>query len=398
MISISTRILVALTGFGSLAGSVIFVATSASTGQGIATGDMGWAAFAVWALFPIVWWAVGALIVIRANRHPVGLLLTLVGLLTAVVISGIGFIADPGFLATAVAPWVLLLLGAAYGPWGVTLLLASMVLFPDGRLPGRAWRLAVLGPIVMIAVATVAWALRAGPFRPGMPDNPIGVDWLPAALLGSVAFLDPLGIALLGFAGAGVLLSRFRGGTSQVRAQLKWLLASVVPAVVLTPISFLQAGPATTALSSVWALTLLLVPVSIGVAILRYRLYDIDRIVSRTLAYSALTAALAAVYVAAFVGLQATLAPITSSGGSLAVAASTLAVLALFQPLRRRLQSVMDRRFNRSRYDAPRIVETFANRLRDEVDLEHVRAEVLTMVEATVQPRGAAVWLREAGR
>jgi len=389
MTSAGTRILLALTGFGSLAGTIIFVATSASTGHGVEIGNL------IWAAFPIVWWTVGAVIVVRAHRHPVGLLLTLAGVFGAVVVSGLGFITDAALLATPVAPWVLLFVGAAFGPWSVTMIIASMVLFPDGRLPGRGWRLPVLGPILMVAVVTVASVLLPGAVYPGPPDNPAGLDWLPAGLLGSMYFLEPLGIALLGLVGAASLLSRFRRGTSNVRAQLKWLLASVVPAVVLTPISFLQAGQSTTLAGVLSALALLLVPIAIGIAILRYRLYDIDRIISRTLAYTALTATLAIVYVAAFVGLQATLTPITSTGGSLAVAASTLVVLALFQPLRRRLQSAMDRRFNRSTYDAPRIVEAFAARLRDEVDLGMVRAEVLATVDATVQPNRATVWLRE---
>ncbi len=388
MTSASTRILVALAGFGSVAGMIIFAAASASTGRAVTS--------LAWAALPVVSWAVGALIVLRARMHPVGLLLTLAGAFGGLVMSGVGFVTNAAFVAMPVTPWALLFVTATYGPWLVTLILASMVLFPDGRLPGPAWRWAVLGPILMVAVATVAWVLRPGPFRPGMPDNPVGIEWLPAGLLESLYFLAPLGIASLAVVGAASLLTRFRRGTASLRAQLKWLLAFVVPVIIFMPIGFFETDQAADSVADVLSsIALLLVPIAVGIAILRYRLYDIDRLISRTLAYTALTATLAIVYIAAFVGLQATLTPVTSSGGSLAVAASTLVVLALFQPLRRRLQSAMDRRFNRSRYDAQRTVEAFANRLRDEVDLGMVQAEVLATVNATVQPNRATVWLRE---
>jgi hypothetical protein len=147
-----------------------------------------------------------------------------------------------------------------------------------------------------------------------------------------------------------------------------------------------------------FALAATTLPLSIGIAVLRYRLYEIDRIISRTLAYAALTGTLAVVYVAAFIALQAILAPFTQSGGPLAVAASTLAVFALFQPLRRRLQAAMDRRFNRSRYDAQRTVEAFASQLRDEVDLDRVGGAVQTVVGQALAPASVGIWLRPSGR
>ncbi len=388
MTSVSTRLLVAVSAFGSVAGLVLFTVTSASTGRAVTS--------LAWAAIPVVSWAVGALIVLRAQMHPVGLLLTLAGTFGGLVMSGLGFMSNPASIGAPVVPWALLFITLSYGPWLVTLILASMVLFPDGRLPGPAWRLPVVIPILMIAVATIGWALRPGPFRPGMPENPVGIPWLPADLLDSLYVLAPIGIALLAVVGAAAILTRFRRGSAGQRAQLKWLLAFVVPVIIFMPIGFFEADQTADTVADVLSsIALLLMPIGIGIAILRYRLYEIDRIISRTLAYASLTAALAVVYGAAFVGLQATLTPITSSGGSLAVAASTLVVLVLFQPLRRRLQSAMDRRFNRSRYDAQRTVTAFANRLRDEVDLEMVRAEVLATVDATVQPNRAAVWLRE---
>jgi len=135
-------------------------------------------------------------------------------------------------------------------------------------------------------------------------------------------------------------------------------------------------------------------PVSLAIAILRYRLYDIDRIISRTISYAIVTGVLAAVYVAGFLGLQALLAPVTDGQGPIAVAVSTLAVFALFAPLRRRIQGLVDRRFNRSRYDAEREVEAFAGHVRDEVEVERVAEVLTTTLQRTMQPASAALWLR----
>ena len=141
-----------------------------------------------------------------------------------------------------------------------------------------------------------------------------------------------------------------------------------------------------------------LLPIAIGIAVLRYRLYEIDRIISRTLTYGVLTVVLGAIYFAGFALLQAALAPLTSGGGPIAVAASTLAAFALFQPLRRRLQAAMDRRFNRSRYDAQRTVEGFGAHLRDEVDLERLGGELRTVVGRSLAPTSIGVWLRPSER
>jgi len=144
--------------------------------------------------------------------------------------------------------------------------------------------------------------------------------------------------------------------------------------------------------ASVLAATMLAgLPVAIGVAILRYRLYDIDRIVSRTVGYGVVTGLLVGVYV----GLVTGVSRLTPGGSSLAVAASTLAVAALFQPVRRRVQSVVDRRFNRSRYDAARTIDAYSARLREQVDLDSVHRDLLAVVRGTMQPASVGLWLRE---
>jgi hypothetical protein len=179
-----------------------------------------------------------------------------------------------------------------------------------------------------------------------------------------------------------------------LRRQLRWFVAAVILAAV--PLALGQqpaiGGP-------VWVLVaglgLLLVPVSVWIAVSRYRLYEIDRLISRTLAYAALTAVLVAVYATCFLGLQAILAP-TIGGRPIAVAASTLAAFALSQPLRRRLQAAMDRRFNRGRYEVEQIQAAFAARLRHNVDLDSLAAEVRDVIGATIAPASVGLWLRRS--
>ncbi len=386
MTSPNDRLLLAVTGAASFTGTVVFVVVNAADGRLLSPGAVPWVAF------PIVWWAVGASIVIRAGGHRVGRLLTVVGVLAGALVGGLGFLYNPALPA---APWATLLVTAAYGPLFITLILGSMVMFPNGRLPTDRWRVPVLVPVAMVLIATVATVLKAGPFGPGLPDNPIGIEALPAGSLGAMYVLDPLGIAVLGAVGAASIIWRFRRGNSTVRAQLKWLLASVIPAVVLTPISYIApVDPTTWSLTGLLsALTLLLLPVAIGIAMTRYHLYEIDRLISRGLSWAVLTALLASVYGGGVLVLQATLADVTQ-GQTVAVAASTLLAAALFQPLRVRLQTGMDRRFDRARYNGDRVVDALNERLRGQIDIATLSAEVQRVAGEAVRPTVSAVWLR----
>ena len=187
---------------------------------------------------------------------------------------------------------------------------------------------------------------------------------------------------------------RFRRSRGVERAQLKWLTYTAVITFGLLLIPFLVPPgwiKTLAAATSVFGVGLL--PVAIGIAITRYRLYDIDVLIRRTLIYAVLSAVLLATYVGGVGLLQTVLAPLTAGSG-VAVAISTLAVVALFQPVRRRIQNAVDRRFYRATYDAERTLDSFAGRLRDEVDLESVRADLLHAVRETVQPAYASVWLR----
>jgi hypothetical protein len=206
------------------------------------------------------------------------------------------------------------------------------------------------------------------------------------------------------------LVARYRQARGPERLQLKWFLyafllviATFFLGIVVGPLLYGDLAAAERAplyvvwWSIVWPTTFMTVPIAIGIAVLRYRLYDIDVLINRTLVYGLLTAALAATYFAGVVVLQAALRPLIG-GSEVSVALSTLFVLALFAPLRRRIQTAVDQRFYRSRYDAQRTLDTFGARLRDEVDLDDVRADLVAVVGDTLRPAHVSLWLREARR
>jgi hypothetical protein len=244
----------------------------------------------------------------------------------------------------------------------------------------------------LAAAATAIAAVRPGPLNgggePPWPDNPLGVaalDGLAEPLVTGCFFV----LLLTGIVAAVV---RFRRSRGEERQQLKWMTyALVVLAVAAVGPPFL--GEELVELAFPVALALL--PAAVAVAMLRYRLYDVDVVIRKTLVYGALTAVLAAVYAVAVVGAQALLAPVTD-GSDLAVAVSTLLVAALFLPLRSRVQRLVDRRFYRRRYDAQRTLEAFGSRLRDRVELEGLRTDLEGAVAETMQPLHVSLWLRGA--
>jgi hypothetical protein len=226
--------------------------------------------------------------------------------------------------------------------------------------------------------------------------NPLAVfpTW-PGWVVLSAGAPIALGLTIVGVASMIVRLRRARGVE---RAQLRWLVWSMAFIVVGFIVGLVGDSVFVNGLGgAVWLPAIVafcLPPIAIGLAVLRYRLYEIDRVISRTISYGVLTLILGGLFVALILALQALLAPVTRSN-ELAVAGSTLLVFTLFQPLRRRVQRIVDRRFNRTRYDADRTVAAFASRLRDEVDLEQLRAEILATVSATVEPSSVSLWLRD---
>jgi hypothetical protein len=336
---------------------------------------------------------VGALVASRRPRHPVGWLLLGVGLalqgsLLVQVYVDYGLLARPGSL-----PGARYLAGFVYSTVLIWVSCASFVLLltPTGRLPSPRWRwwarLAVAAPVVMVLGSVV----QPDPLAPDYHGNPLAVPALARVLVvPAVAGVVVVLVSLL--VGAGSLVVRFRRARGVERLQLRWLASAAALAGVLLLVAlvaaFLLVNENLVFMSL--ALGMALLPLATGAAILRYRLYDIDRIVSRTLAYGLLTVLLGGGYAGVVLGLGQLL----GRESPLVVAAATLAVAAVFQPARRRVQAVVDRRFNRRRHDAARIVEGFGARLRDQVDLDTLTADLLAVVDQTMQPTQASLWLR----
>jgi hypothetical protein len=275
-------------------------------------------------------------------------------------------------------------------PLNYFLLALILLLFPDGRLPSPRWRPAARFILVAWGASIVLNALG--------PGNPLSGTLRPPA--GQLLALVVNGAALAGLViSAAAPFLRFRRASYQQRQQLKWVAFIVAMSVlsVLVSLGLAQPFPDVLVIVLLGLLGILGVvagfPVAVAVAILRHRLYDIDRVINRTLVYGLLTVLLGTVYVVGVFGFGQLLNPVTGES-ALAVAASTLAVAALFQPARRRIQAVVDRRFNRRRYNAAKTVEAFSGRLRDEVDLDALSAELLAVANQTMQPTTMSLWLR----
>jgi hypothetical protein len=299
-----------------------------------------------------------------------------------------GLLARPGSL-----PGARYLAGFAYSTALLWVSCAGFVLLltPTGGLPSPRWRwwarLAAAAPVVMVLGSVV----QPDPLAPDYYGNPLAVPALARVLVvPAVAGVVVVLVSLL--VGALSLVVRFRRARGVERLQLRWLAYAAALAAGLLLVAllagFLLAKDEVVFVSL--ALGVALLPLATGAAILRYRLYDLDRIISRTLAYGLVTVLLGLGYAAVVLGLGRLL----GTDSSLAVAAATLAVAALFQPLRRRVQAAVNRRFNRHRYDAARIIEAFAARLRDQVDLDALHTELLAVVDQAMQPTRSSLWLR----
>ena len=267
------------------------------------------------------------------------------------------------------------------------------IVFPDGRLPGKRWRVP-FGAVVIVLVVGVTLQSVA-PFGDPPTANPFAVPGV-SPVVGEVGASLAMGAVLLGFLLAVISVAvRFRRSTGVERAQVKWLIAAVALMGLAFPLSYLSDLGGIVDVVSV--LIGCLVPIAIGVAVLRYRLYDIDRLVSRSLSWAIVTGGLLVAFVGLVIGLQSLLDDLTQ-GSTLAVALSTLVTAALFQPVRRRVQRVVDRRFDRAGYDAERTAVAFADRLRNEVDLDTLAIDLQATVGHAVRPSSAAIWLASGGQ
>jgi hypothetical protein len=379
---------VALAGFG-----LLFLFLNGSF------GDLLDESLGIDAVFALAFPTVGAIIASRRPGNAVGWIFCAIGLCGGAEIFSVEYgiyalVTNPGSLAAGViATWV--------GTWvwlpSVTLTITFLLLlFPHGRLLSPRWRpVAWLAAGVTVAggvlLALAPWDLLDA----GIPArNPFGIEGLR-----DIGVAVPIPIFMVGIPtmllSVASLVLRFRRSRGEERQQMKWFVYAGVLVVGALFVPLLVPGAASSLLQLLVMPTL---PVAAGVAILRYRLYDIDRIINRTLVYGVLTVTLVLIYVGSVVGLQYVLRALTGQESQLAVVASTLAIAALFNPLRRRLQSFIDRRFYRRKYDAAQVLADFGARLRDEVDLATLSDDMLTVVRETMQPARVSLWLRPPGR
>jgi hypothetical protein len=351
---------------------------------------------------------VGALIAVR-RRNRVGWLFLGIGLAAAALSLGFqyslrAYVIAPGSLPAS--PWVVWLQDTLVSV-SVIGLIYLVLLFPDGRLPSRRWR-----PVALVLATLSAVILLWGMVRPdplylagALIPNPARVQALQHPVV--ARFGPPLGVlgfvlliaTLLAVAAAPFL--RFRHAGPRQRQQLKWLaFATGASALaIFTGNLFPPGQPPQVVLVGVGATGIAVgIPAAVGIAILRHGLYDIDRLISRTLTYGLLTVVLGAVYAAVVLVLGLGFGGVGGELPSWAVAGATLVVAALFQPARRRIQAGVDRRFNRGRYDAATTIEAFSARLRDEIDLDTLTDELLGVTDQTMQPTHVSLWLRPMAR
>jgi hypothetical protein len=373
-------------------------ATQPSSDWGTASALGGLVIFLPFLAFPLV----GALIASRRPHNPIGWICLAAGLFWMLIVLGdsvpSGFGPYPVTIG-ALTQWTWV---PPVGLLGIYLIL----LFPDGRLPSRRWRpLAWLSGTVMV-LASVVLTISPGdlPGQPGVP-NPFGLEGYPM-----VAQWLPLVIVLLPvciLASAASLVWRYRHSGGEVRQQIKWVafaasFVGLAYGITLVGGLFFAPEALATEESPLWMAllqnTVLMsyagVPIAVGVAVLRYRLYDIDLLINRTLVYGTLTATLVFLYVCLVISLQYVVRAFTGQESQLATVASTLVVAALFMPLRWRIQAFIDRRFYRRKYDSRKTLQAFSATLRDETDLEALNGELVGVVRETMQPTYISVWLR----
>lgn len=356
----------------------------------------------------VVYAAIAGFVAVSSSYTFAGLLLAGrrgAGRIAAVLLAGGGLLAATPFgysvggelafgaPASPLANALFLVGPVAFGPAFALILPILALVFPTGGLPSRRWR--VPGGLIGAAISagTALELMRPGRITEAEGShNPFGIDGLPAGLMDVALPLISAGIVGSMILGLAAVLTRYRHGDPTLRQQLRWFVAAALLAAVPLPLSAISGGGGPF-WGAVACVGLLLVPVSVGIAVTRHRLYEIDRLLSRTIGWTLVTGLLVAVFAAMVVGLQALLADMTQ-GQTLAVAASTLVAFALFQPVRRRVQSAVDRRFDRSRYDGERTVAAFTERVRAHIELTGLEADLARTVGAALHPNSTGIWVR----
>jgi hypothetical protein len=380
-----TLLLVALAG--------VIVAASPAAARYAQESELGYLIFAV--LFSTV----GVVVAWHRPSNRIGWLFGLIGLLGAVALVGNGYAGLAVVDHAGALPggtWAALL--AVWADRALVLLLVLLfLLFPDGHLPSRSWQPLLRLLVAALLLLGLVELLDPDAIRdvlPGVP-NPVGLEPTGPLWEAGLAAFDLVTLVSLA-AAAVVLLVRLGRARGAERQQLKWFAYAgslVVASFMVAPV--LPLPMPWPYLPLVFAT--LFLPVAMGIAVLRYRLYDLDRLINRTLVYGLLTTILGLGYAGAVLVLGEVFGGVAGNPPSWAVAGATLAMAALFRPARRRIQQVVDRRFNRRKYNMAQTVEAFAGRLRDELDLDALSAELLAVVDQTMQPTTVSLWLRPWG-
>jgi len=364
-----------------------------SAGLPLWSPDMGF--YFTFALVATPFAVVGVLVASRRPRNPIGWLFLVFGVVAAFTSFGdryasYALVEHPGSLPGG--NWVAWLSSGIWHP-AFGFFVFAFLLFPNGRLPSARWR-----PVAWIAAANylmggvlgLLWGPLFGEFFPyadfpfRLPGNAIADVMFSAFLL--------VNFGLLALSAVSLVL-RLRRAVGVERQQLKWFVYAVALFALVAPSSVFVLGD-----GRVLVVLLPLVPIAAGIAILRHRLYDIDVVINRTLVYGALTVTLILVYAGCVVSLQYVFRALSGGSSQLTIVASTLAIAALFNPLRRRVQAGIDRLFYRQKYDAAKTLEAYSARLRDETDLDNLGDGLVSVVRDTVQPAHVSMWLREPGR
>ncbi len=395
------RVLVVASWVAAVAASILVVALAdGAAGRMLSRGS--WLlAFGSVAFDIGVYASVGAVLALRRPGNSIGVVLMVGGLLIATTF--LGFLGGASLTAARgasdpAAGWASLIGGLVIYPAIICAGPALALLVPDGRLPGPRWQWPVAALVMTYLAGTAMFIGTPGPLGDSLGDNPLGglgIPWDPTlSSIGQGLSAVTLPASLL--LAVAAVVARFRRSHGIERQQLKWFVAANVLFATLMVLSFADGATEPTVFDIGAFVSLSFPAFAIGIAVLRYRLYEIDRIISRTVSWAAVSAILVAVFAGLVVGLQALLAGLTQ-GQTLAVAGSTLGAFGLFQPLRRRVQRAVDRRFDRTRYDAERIAARFAERLRDQVELEAVTADLRAAARESVSPTATSLWLRRAG-
>lgn len=361
-------------------------------------------------LYPLVFLAfaaVGALVASRRPENPVGWIFCILAITNVIWALALEYTLYAYIFHRSpmpgreVAAWLVTGWISSLG-WGLMMTFVPL-LFPTGRLLSQRWRPVAYLAAFACALQVFGLAFVPGPVDSSLPhvQNPLGIRGADRVFF-LLTHVGSLFVVLTVLVCVGSLVVRFRRALGEERQQIKWFASAVVLLTMLVLISLLNSiiqggeneGPIW---GIVFSVSIVGIPAAAGVAILRYRLYDIDVIINRTLVYGAITATLALVYFGSVLLLQTLLLALTGERSQLAVVASTLIIAALFSPLRRRLQAFIDRRFYRKKYDAGQILATFGTRLRDEVELDTLSEDMLAVVRETMQPEHVRLWLRPTG-